>query len=167
MDARAVSDPVTVRPMTADDLDAVCEIEQAVFAMPWSRQSFENEVSGDTRSMSFVAEEGGRVEGYLVAWHVVDELHIGNLAVRPDRQGEGLGARLVAAALAAAAGRGIRHAALEVRVSNARAIAVYERCGFRGVAIRRGYYEDNGEHALVMFREFGEAADGPGAEGVA
>jgi len=138
--------------MAKGDLDAVCAIEQVVFSRPWARASFETEVSGDPRSLSWVADDRGAVVGYLVAWHVVDELHIGNLAVAPGTQGEGVGALLLARALADAADRGIEHAALEVRVGNERAIRLYERFGFEAVAIRKAYYEDNGENALVMFR---------------
>jgi ribosomal-protein-alanine N-acetyltransferase len=151
--------------MTQTDLDAVCAIEQAVFANPWSRASFEREVSGDPRSLPWVADDRGAVVGYLVAWHVVDELHVGNLAVAPGTQGEGVGALLLATALADAADRDIEHAALEVRVSNERAIRLYERFGFEGVAIRKAYYEDNGESALVMFRPVRrERAPGPAPE---
>jgi ribosomal-protein-alanine N-acetyltransferase len=147
--------------MAKADLDAVCAIEEAVFPRPWSRASFETEVSGDPRSRSWVADDRGVVVGYLVAWHVVDELHIGNLAVAPGTQGEGIGALLLARALADAAERGVEHAALEVRVGNEKAIRLYERFGFESVAIRKAYYEDNGENALVMFRPVG----GGGAPG--
>jgi [ribosomal protein S18]-alanine N-acetyltransferase len=158
------SSPVTVRPMAPADLDGVCEIERAVFALPWSRKSFEDEVSGDPCSVPWVAEEDGRVVGYLVAWHVADELHIGNLAVAPAKQGGGIGASLLSGALAAAAERGIEYAALEVRVSNERAIRLYERFGFSGIAIRKAYYEDNGENALIMLRVIGGGAGGPAGQ---
>lgn len=153
--------PATVRPMLGTDVDRVCEIEQAVFARPWSRRSFESEVSGDPCSLPWVAEDDGVVVGYLIAWHVVDELHIGNLGVAPDRQGRGVASSLLAVALTAAAERGIEYAALEVRVSNERAIRLYERFGFRGVAIRKAYYEDNGENALIMLRVAGVNGDRP------
>jgi len=147
--------------MLGADIDRVCEIEQAVFAHPWSRGSFESEVSGDPCSLPWVAEDGGVVVGYLIAWHVADELHIGNLAVAPDRQGRGIASSLLSGALAAAAERGIEYAALEVRVSNERAIRLYERFGFSGVAIRKAYYEDNGENALIMLRVTGVDGSGP------
>lgn len=153
---------VIVRPMARADLDRVCEIEQTVFALPWSRKSFESEVSGDPCSLSWVAEEDGRVVGYLVAWHVADELHIGNLAVSPASQGRGIAAGLLSGALAGAAKRGIEYAALEVRVSNERAIRLYERFEFRGIAIRKAYYEDNGENALIMIRAINKSDGGPG-----
>lgn len=155
---------VTVRPMAVADLDRVCEIEQAVFALPWSRRSFESEVCGDPCSMSWVAEQDGCVVGYLVAWHVADELHIGNLAVDPARRGGGIASGLLASVLAAADEHGIEYAALEVRVSNDRTIRLYERFGFCGVAIRKAYYEDNGENALVMLR-VGGGGGGGSAEG--
>jgi ribosomal-protein-alanine N-acetyltransferase len=112
----------------------------------------------------WVAEEEGRVVGYLVAWHVADELHIGNLAVAPAKQGRGIAASLLSGALASAAERGIEYAALEVRVSNERAIRLYERFGFSGIAIRKAYYEDNGENALIMLRVIGGGAGGPAGQ---
>jgi len=151
--------------MVGADLDAVCAIEQAVFAIPWSRRSFENEVRGDPAGLSWVVVEEGRVVGYLVSWHVADELHIGNVAVEPGRHGKGIATALLETALAAASARGIEFAVLEVRVSNARAIRLYERFGFEGVAIRKGYYADNGENALVMLKFVPEHGPGGAAAG--
>lgn len=144
---------LTFRPMAAADLDRVLAIERAVFAAPWSRRSFEAELEGGA-SVPWVAERGGEVAAYLISWRVADELHIGNIAVAPALQRRGIGRELLAFCLAEASSRGIGYATLEVRVSNDRAIKLYEAFGFRPVAMRRSYYSDTGEDAIVMMRFF-------------
>jgi ribosomal-protein-alanine N-acetyltransferase len=139
--------------MRVRDLDQVCAIENTLFQMAWSRQGFEHEVTVEPSSLCLVVEDDGAVVGYFVSWLVIDELHIGNVAVTPGRQGQGIGKDLIREGLREAHGRGASIATLEVRMSNERAIALYERFGFRFVAIRRRYYSDNGEDALVMMRE--------------
>lgn len=143
-----------LRPMKARDLDRVCAIEEEVFPMPWSRESFESEVSDETTAFHWVAEDGREVVAYLVSWLIEDELHIGNIAVTPRRQGEGIGRAIFDYCLARAAERGVTRSTLEVRVGNARAIALYESRGFIPVAMRRGYYSDTGEDAMVMLKSF-------------
>jgi ribosomal-protein-alanine N-acetyltransferase len=145
---------LTIRPLAATDIDRVCQIEEAVFSMPWSRESFESELEDDGTAFSWVAELEGDVIAYFVAWLVADELHIGNIAVIPSSRRRGVGHRLLTYCLARAVERGVRLATLEVRVSNAPAIALYENQGFRPVAMRRRYYSDNGEDAIVMLRTF-------------
>jgi ribosomal-protein-alanine N-acetyltransferase len=145
--------------MAQGDLDRILVIEQAVFRSPWSRASFEIEVSGDPASLSWVAELGGALVGYLISWHVADELHIGNIAVAPVAQGRGVATELLRSALSVAAARGIAYATLEVRVSNQRAIRIYERFGFGPVAIRKRYYTDDGEDALVMAKDLAGAQE--------
>jgi ribosomal-protein-alanine N-acetyltransferase len=139
--------------MTMRDLDGVCRIENISFSAPWSRESFETEVLKSKAAVSWIAERAGVLVGYLISWLVVDELHIGNIAVDPDVRGSGIGAALVRKSLGDAAARGVTYATLEVRVSNEQAIALYERFSFRGVAMRTRYYSDTGEDALVMMRE--------------
>lgn len=141
-----------IRPMAAGDLDRVLGIEHAVFPAPWSRASFEGELVG-RNSLPWVAEDEGEVVGYLISWLVADELHIGNIAVAPTAQRRGIGRRLLASCLDDAGSRGVAFATLEVRVSNDRAIRLYETFGFRPVAMRRGYYSDTGEDALVMMMD--------------
>ncbi len=150
-----------IRPMATADLDGVLAIEHAVFPAPWPRASFEGELAGSS-SAPCVAERGGVVVGYLISWRVGDELHIGNIAVAPAAQREGIGRELLRFCLAAAASRGIAYATLEVRESNDQAIRLYETFGFRPVALRRRYYSDTGEDALVMMKccESGEGRAG-------
>jgi ribosomal-protein-alanine N-acetyltransferase len=143
-----------IRPLAPSDLDRVCQIEDAVFSMPWSRESFEGETEEDGIAFSWVAEQGGRLAGYLVAWLVEDELHIGNIAVDPELRRRGVGRALLSYCLARAAERGVARATLEVRESNDAAIALYEESGFLPVAMRKRYYDDNDEDAIVMLKAF-------------
>ena len=143
----------SIDPMRREDVDHVLEIERAVFPVPWSRRAFLNEVEDRATSIARVARQSGRVVGYAIAWKVVDELHIGNLAVASGERRRGMGRAILDHVLSAAMELGLQYATLEVRVSNLAAIALYEACGFRPIALRRGFYPDNGEDAMVMLRD--------------
>ncbi|MCD4689910.1 ribosomal protein S18-alanine N-acetyltransferase [bacterium] len=146
---------VRVRAMTRADLDGVCTIEEENFPAPWPRSSFESDIAKGVRSLCLVAESGSVIVGYLISWPVADELHIGNLAVAAGCWDRGVGTALLREGLEEASAAGAVLATLEVRASNARAIALYERHGFRPVAIRKGYYNDSGEDAVVMMADLG------------
>jgi ribosomal-protein-alanine N-acetyltransferase len=143
----------SIEPMRREDVDEVLAIERDVFPLPWSRRAFLNEVDDAEISVARVARRALRVVGYAIAWRVVDELHIGNLAVAPDAQRQGIGRAILDHLIETAREHGLRYATLEVRISNAPAIGLYEGCGFRPIALRRGFYPDNGEDAMVMLRE--------------
>lgn len=145
--------PLSIEPMALGDVDDVTAIEKEVFSLPWSRRAFVAEVEDKAISIPRVARLDGRVVGYAVAWRVAEELHIGNLAVAPEAQGRGIGAALLGDLLELAEKESLQYATLEVRTSNARAIALYEGYGFRSVALRRRYYPDNNEDAMVMFKD--------------
>ena len=132
---------------------------------PWSRESFEDEITGSATARSWVVEEDGEIVAYLVSWLVTDELHIGNIAVKPELRGRGIGATLLRYSLDDAAGHGVALATLEVRMSNESAIALYRRFGFLDVAIRKGYYSDDGEDALVMLKDIAAGAGGEATTG--
>lgn len=136
---------------TAGHLEAVVEIERSSFPDPWSLQMFRDELQEDERRICLVLEDQGRVSGYLIGWVVLDEFHLGNLAVRLQSRGRGQGRTLLHEALALARQRGCRLATLEVRASNQPAIELYRSFGFRSVAIRKKYYQD--EDALVMLAD--------------
>ena len=150
---------IEIRRMRESDLDRVYEIERDLFSMPWSRTSFLFEINDSRTSYPVTVLEDGEVAGYAVGWFVVDELHIGNIAVARPRQGNGIGKFLVTHLLRQAADRGSAYATLEVRVSNVRAIKLYRRYGFKGIAIRTRYYTDDGEDALVMMAEIGRPSE--------
>ncbi|WP_263621562.1 ribosomal protein S18-alanine N-acetyltransferase [Rossellomorea aquimaris] len=137
--------------MTIDDLDAVLEIEHRSFAIPWSREAFYNEIEQNHLSTYVVAEEGGCVAGYCGVWLVVDEAHITNVAVLPDYRGKGIGEALMKRIMEIAREVGANVMTLEVRVSNKAAQGLYRKLGFQGGGIRKRYYSDNQEDALVMW----------------
>jgi len=146
-------DPAAFRPMEEGDLEEVASLERVLFSDPWPRELFRRDLRESGASRSIVAADEEGVFAYGVAWYVGDEVHIANMAVRKNRWGRGIGGALLDRMLADAAERGCRLATLEVRVGNGRAIDLYRDRGFREVAIRKGYYVDNGEDALVMIRE--------------
>jgi ribosomal-protein-alanine N-acetyltransferase len=142
---------VRVRPMDSLHADAVAAIEATAYAFPWSRGNFI-----DSLAAGYLAEvlldEGGRVVGYFVAMSVVDELHLLNITIAPVHQGRGHALRLLDRLMRHARARGAVSVWLEVRESNVRARAIYERYGFRVLGRRPGYYPaPNGrEDALLM-----------------
>jgi ribosomal-protein-alanine N-acetyltransferase len=153
-----------VEPMTASDLDEVLQIEEASFTNPWTRPMFEGELLNAGVSHLYVLRTGGpRIAAFCMVWLVADELHINNLAVRPECRGTGAGRALLETVFGHAAALGARRATLEVRQSNEAARKLYERLGFRVVAIRKDYYDRPVEDALILWRD--ELAPPAGAGG--
>lgn len=151
-----------IRRMREDDLDAVERIEHAAFVAPWSRRAFAHEVSESHAALPLVATMGRAVCGYVVAWPVADELHIGTVAVHPAWRRRGIARRLLEEMFWLARQRQCRRAYLEVRRSNVAAQKLYERLGFQFFGVRRGYYEAQNEDAIVMSKSFAsrEGEDG-------
>ncbi len=131
-------------------LAEIVEMEKDLFSDPWPVELFERELRDDKIGYSVVGEEKGKVVCYGISWRVRGEFHVANMAVRRDRQGRGVGKALIDRMLADAREEGFRIATLEVRISNRPAIRLYRSRAFREVALRRGYYPDNNEDALVM-----------------
>jgi ribosomal-protein-alanine N-acetyltransferase len=134
-----------------EDLDAVVTIEEASFSNPTPRSWYEAELARpDVCHVYVLRLSEVPVAGFASFWRVADEMHINNLAVDPQWRGRGLGRHLLAAVLDHARAMGIRHATLEVRRSNVAALRLYERQGFRTVAVRPAYYSQPDEDALVL-----------------
>ena len=146
--------PVRLRPATLHDVDAVHAIERASFSDPWTRASFVSLVGNRAVSFRVAEEPEGGIAGYVVAWFVVDEAEIANIAVAPERRGARVGASLLDGVLSEATARGCVAAYLEVRESNAPARALYASRGFAQVGRRRGYYRRPVEDALVLRRSW-------------
>lgn len=144
----------TVRRMTEADVKAVYEIEMASFKTPWSMESFEKEIRENQLAVYFVVEVVGEVVGYAGMWTVMDELHITNVAVMPSHRGKGLSSCLMDKLFEFAAMKHFKSMTLEVRTANSVAIGLYEKFGFVGMGIRKGYYQDTNEDALIMWKEF-------------
>ncbi|OGO77276.1 MAG: hypothetical protein A2Y23_02545 [Clostridiales bacterium GWB2_37_7] len=142
---------LTTRPMELKDVDDVWEIEKLSFRTPWSRESFVEEMQTNQRARYVLAELGDTVVGYGGMWFIVDEAHITNIAVHPDYRGQKIGEKVVEAMIAAAQRESINSLTLEVRVTNTPAINLYKKLGFDEVGIRKGYYTDTGEDALIMW----------------
>jgi ribosomal-protein-alanine N-acetyltransferase len=156
---RADAAAIRLRRVTPADIDAIHAIERASFSDPWTREAFASLARrGD---VSFrVAEIDRAVAGYLVAWFVVDEGEVANVAVAPGARGRGVGGALLDELLAMGVGRGVTAVYLEVRESNGAARALYAARGFEIVGRRRGYYRRPVEDALVLRRQFAEAGAG-------
>ena len=140
---------VRIEEVKPHDLDEIIAIEQVSFPTPWPRQVFDMELKS-SRSYKRVSKINGIVVGYIIAWKVYDEVHILNLAVHPEHRRKGIGRGLLSDCLRYFSNRGIKSAILEVRVRNINAIKLYETAGFRSIGLRRKYYSDTGEDALVM-----------------
>lgn len=139
--------------MKKEDIDQVLAIEQASFTMPWSRNLFLSEFRSPSVSMLMVALADVSVRsviGYIVCWLVADEVHILNLAVDRSFRRQGMAKSIVLAALKRAHQKGAKRAFLEVRSSNTAAKKLYLDLGFTGTSVRRDYYDEPIEDALVM-----------------
>lgn len=144
---------LVIRRMTLQDVPAVHEIDRLSFSLPWPERSFRFEVSENPVSRGWVAEVDGQVVAMLVLWLTVDEAHIATIATHPDFRQQGIGERLMVAALQSAREEGARTAFLEVRAGNLAAQNLYRKYGFVVSGRRPAYYKDNGEDALLMTLE--------------
>ena len=146
---------IAVHRLTLADLPAIERIERASYPMPWSRSMFAGELAKPSSISlgAFDADAGGILVGYLIISRYVDAWHIMNVAVAPAYRRKGIASRLLDELFAVTEGDPQRGYTLEVRVSNGGAIALYERAGFQATGVRRGYYTDNREDALVMWKD--------------
>ena len=143
---------IDVRRLDLGDLDAIEVIEQRAYPTPWSRAMFASELAKPT-SICLGAFEGAELVGYIVNSRYVDAWHVMNVAVDPDRQRRGVATKLLERLFELTREDERRGYTLEVRVSNEGAIRLYEGLGFESRGIRRGYYTDNREDALIMWRD--------------
>lgn len=139
------------RYMNLMDLDDIMEVERLSFTLPWSREAFYRELTDNPYAYYIVADIDGKAIGYGGVWIVVDEAHITNIAVRPEYRGKKIGETLLKQLQNLAREKGAKTMTLEVRVSNHVAQNLYRKLGFLNGGIRKGYYTDNFEDALVMW----------------
>jgi ribosomal-protein-alanine N-acetyltransferase len=135
--------------MTANDLAAVCAIEQQVQYAPWTEKLFSD---GLDRHLCLVAEKETRIVGFAIVQFIVDEASLLNIAVEPKQQKQGIGRLLLAEIISQSTAKKATTVFLEVRASNQRAIEMYQQAGFNEMGLRKNYYPTaNGkEHALMM-----------------
>jgi ribosomal-protein-alanine N-acetyltransferase len=144
--------PLVIEPLTHAGIDEVLGIEEAAFTNPWTRAMYLTELENRSVSYCFLAREpGGRAIGFCSFWHVLDELHINNLAVLPDFRRRGIASELLTFVLKKGVELGAKRATLEVRRSNDPARELYERFGFAVAGVRAAYYSKPVEDALVLW----------------
>jgi ribosomal-protein-alanine N-acetyltransferase len=144
---------VEFRRLSSRDLAAVDRIERLSYPTPWSRSMFAGELSKPSSLCLGAFDDDGALLGYVIASRYVDAWHVMNVAVDPESRRNGVGTALLRRLFELTAGEGRRGYTLEVRVSNTAAIRLYERLGFRARGVRRAYYTDNREDALIMWKD--------------
>ena len=150
----ATANRVDLRRLELRDLTAIERIERASYRTPWSRSMFAGELAKPSSlSLGAFDPETNELLGYLIISRYVDAWHVMNLAVDPPYRRQRIAATLLERLFELTAGEGRRGYTLEVRVSNDVAIRLYEQAGFKPRGIRRGYYTDNREDALIMWRD--------------
>lgn len=143
---------INYRLMTKEDVPAVHHIEETVFPTPWTLESFYYEVEQNKQAHYIVAEDAtGQILGFCGMWVVLDESQITNVAVVSAGRGQGMGEALMRESITLAKSMGVTIMSLEVRVTNIVAQNLYRKLGFQDGGIRKGYYTDNQEDALVMW----------------
>jgi len=147
---------IELRRLLLDDLSEIEEIERRSYPTPWSRSMFAGELAKPSSIClgAFEADaEDGALVGYLIVSRYVDAWHVMNVAVDPDHRGRGVATMLLERLFDLTVDDERRGYTLEVRVTNRKAIQLYERLGFSSRGVRRGYYTDNREDALIMWKD--------------
>lgn len=153
-DGVALWNSVLFRPMTTADIAQVCHLEKQCFPAPWTKEMLTAELEKNDLACYGVlvpAQQPALVLAYGGFWHILDEAHVMNLAVFPDYQRRGLGKLLLESMITWARSLRITRMTLEVRTSNVAAQHLYAQFGFVASGVRKGYYEDNGEDAIIMW----------------
>lgn len=151
---------MNIRLMAEEDVESVSNIEMQLFSKPWTKQDFLNSMS-DRHNIYLVAENDQcEVVGYCGIWGVLDEGQITNVAVRPEEQGTGIGYKMLQELISIGRNEGLSQFTLEVRVSNEKAIRLYQKLGFEEEGIRKEFYDKPVEDAIIMWlREQEEEED--------
>lgn len=150
----AGSTPATnyrIRPMTLEDIPTILTIEEVSFPNPWTEASFTSELKDNYLARYYCLEIEGKVVGYMGLWIIMGEAHITNIAIWPGYRGQGWGEYLLKGVMQQMYTAGIFRITLEVRVSNTSAQNLYRKLGFKPAGVRRKYYSDNQEDAIIMW----------------
>jgi ribosomal-protein-alanine N-acetyltransferase len=143
---------LNVAPFQMEHVEEVLIVEKLSFSIPWSRESFINEISNNSLSRYVVCILDGMVIGYGGMWLVAGEAHITNIGVHPDFRKIGAASAIMEALLHICKRESVSDITLEVRESNVPAMGLYNKYGFAREGIRYGYYEDNKENAIIMWK---------------
>lgn len=145
---------ITIKPMEKTDLDEVIAIEAKAYGEHhWSKESFMNELANELARYYSAFNENGDLVGYAGCWQILEEVHITNIAVSPDFRRNKIGEKLLKSIIGDCYKNKAKYITLEVRVSNIPAISLYEKFGFKSLGVRKGYYQNNNEDALIMWTE--------------
>jgi len=156
LDERRWEQPVSTpifRAMRLDDIPHICEIEQEAFTTPWSAGAFHNELTSNHFAHYTVMMVDGVIAGYGGMWLIMDEAHVTNIAISGRFRGRKLGVSLVHQLQSKARSLGAVRMTLEVRASNYVAQRLYDKMGFQYAGVRKGYYTDNNEDAIIMWAD--------------
>lgn len=140
------------RAAVENDIDSIFMIENECFQKPWTREMFTKDIINNEMARYYVIEYKSEIIGYAGYWHILDEAHITNIAVKPKYQNMGIGSLLLKNMLSLFKKYNIKKSTLEVNLCNETAIRLYEHAGFKVKGKRKAYYE-NGEDALIMWKE--------------
>lgn len=144
-----------IREMVTSDLDEIVKMENELFSSPWKKEDFRYQVEENEFSHDYVLETEGEIIGYVGFWTLFEHAQITTLGVARKYQGKGFSKLLMEKALAVACELGCEDMSLEVRVSNTRAIGLYEKYGFIQINVRKSYYENPIEDAYLMMKPLG------------
>lgn len=142
-----------IRRARPEDLEQIYRLEQACFPTPWSYEMLYSDICDNEITVYCVIEEQGKLIGYGGMWIILDEAHITNVCVLPEKRRQGYATKLMDELAGIASGLGADNMTLEVRVSNEEALKLYEKCGFHIQGVRKKYYSNNGEDAYIMWKE--------------
>lgn len=146
----AVMNELMIRDFTIEDIDDIYDVEINSFSDPWSKESFKDELKNNVANY-LVGCIDNRVVGYVGAWFILDEAHITNVAVKPEFRRQGIANKLIIEFINLAKINNIESITLEVRASNIAAQTLYKTFGFIEQGIRKRYYADNNEDAIIMW----------------
>ncbi|MCK4539169.1 MAG: ribosomal protein S18-alanine N-acetyltransferase [Candidatus Krumholzibacteria bacterium] len=142
-----------IRKMTEGDIPEILELETRCFPVPWTENMFLCQIGLEDASACLVHEVNGKITGYIIAWFGFEEAHILSIGVDSDSRGGGIADALLEEVLEISMGQGCVKVLLEVRDGNLRARKFYEKQGFSQVGVRKGYYSESGEDALILEKE--------------
>lgn len=148
---KLIGERLQIEAMRAEDIPTVLDIESVSFTTSWPANAFANEIGENKLAHYYVGRVDGKIVAYGGIWVILEDSHITTIAVRPEHRGRGLGEQMLVHLLDEAMGRGASWITLEVRESNEVAQRLYRKYGFTNVSIRRAYYSDNNENAVVMW----------------
>ncbi|MDR1135459.1 MAG: ribosomal protein S18-alanine N-acetyltransferase [Clostridiales Family XIII bacterium] len=152
---------IRIRPAKPGDASRMAELDKICFSQPWSKLAFTSELRENSAAKYFVCVRASRIIGYAGAWAVLDEGHITNVAVHPDFRRQGLAAMLLTELIAyMVKNTETLKFTLEVRISNSGAIELYEKFGFERCGLRKKYYSDTMEDAVIMWRSWRDGSGG-------